>query len=161
MNRKDRRAAIARSRAEQAMPVDLGELTAEASRALRQGQSAKAEELCARTLAIASAHVVTDTFASAGGVSIGSPTSGTGVDGGASRSWAGFAGCCASAERASADEATTAVSIVVTAARPAAVVGKKLEHEVEQLHRFSRFRVRHQSNRPRFRLDVLGYHRDR
>jgi ribosomal protein S3 len=61
----------------------------------------------------------------------------------------------------SANQATTAVSIVVTAARPVVVIGKKLEHEVEQLHRFSRFRVRHQSNRPRSRLDVLAYHRDR
>jgi hypothetical protein len=29
-----------------------------------------------------------------------------------------------------------AVSVVLTAARPVAIVGKKLEHQIEQLHRF-------------------------
>jgi hypothetical protein len=49
----------------------------------------------------------------------------------------------------SADQTMTAVSIIVTAACPVGVVGKKLEHEVEQLHSFSGFRVRHKSIRPR------------
>jgi hypothetical protein len=49
----------------------------------------------------------------------------------------------------SADKATTAVSIIVTAACPVGVIGKKLEHEVDQLHGFSGFRVRHKSIRPR------------
>ena len=43
----------------------------------------------------------------------------------------------------SADKAVAAVSIVITAARPVAVVGKKLEHEIEQLHCFCDFRFRH------------------
>src|SRR5277367_2693840 len=34
----------------------------------------------------------------------------------------------------SADKAVAAVSVIVTAARPVAVVGKMLEHQVEQLH---------------------------
>ena len=43
----------------------------------------------------------------------------------------------------SADKAVTAVSVVITAARPVAVVGKKLEHEIEQLHCFCDFRFGH------------------
>jgi hypothetical protein len=43
----------------------------------------------------------------------------------------------------SADEALAAVSVIITAARPVAVVGKKLEHEIEQLHRFDDFRFGH------------------
>jgi hypothetical protein len=39
-----------------------------------------------------------------------------------------------------ADKAKAAVSVVITAARPVAIVGKKLEHEIEQLHRFCDFR---------------------
>src|SRR5437764_4660289 len=35
----------------------------------------------------------------------------------------------------SADKAVAAVSVVITAARPVAVVGKILDHQVEQLHR--------------------------
>jgi len=35
-----------------------------------------------------------------------------------------------------ADKAMAAVSVVITASCPVAIVGKKLEHEVEQLHRF-------------------------
>ena len=34
-----------------------------------------------------------------------------------------------------ADEAVAAVSVIITAARPVAVVGKMLEHQIEQLHR--------------------------
>jgi hypothetical protein len=34
----------------------------------------------------------------------------------------------------SADKAVAAVSVIITAARPVAVVGKILEHQVEQLH---------------------------
>jgi hypothetical protein len=37
----------------------------------------------------------------------------------------------------STDKAVAAVSVLITAARPVAVVGKKLEHEIEQLHRFA------------------------
>jgi len=42
-----------------------------------------------------------------------------------------------------ADKAMAAVSVVITAARPVAIVGKKLEHEIEQLHRFCDFRFGH------------------
>src|SRR5215813_6511091 len=42
-----------------------------------------------------------------------------------------------------ADKAMAAVSVVITAARPVAIVGKKLEHEIEQLHRFCDFRFEH------------------
>jgi hypothetical protein len=50
----------------------------------------------------------------------------------------------------SADKAAAAVSVVITTARPVAVVGKMLEHEVEELHRFCDFRFRHWLDR--FRL---------
>jgi hypothetical protein len=43
----------------------------------------------------------------------------------------------------SADKAVTAVSVVITAVRPVAVVGKKLKHRIEQLHRFCDFRFGH------------------
>jgi hypothetical protein len=43
----------------------------------------------------------------------------------------------------SADKAVTAVSVVITAARPVAVVGKKLEYQIEQPHRFCDFRFGH------------------
>src|SRR3954451_20745906 len=43
----------------------------------------------------------------------------------------------------SADEAMAAVSVVITAARPVAVVGKMLEHEIEQLHRLRDLGLRH------------------
>jgi hypothetical protein len=36
----------------------------------------------------------------------------------------------------SAKKAVAAVSIIITAPCPVAVVGKKLEHMIEQLHRF-------------------------
>ena len=52
----------------------------------------------------------------------------------------------------SADKAVAAVSVIITAARPAAVVGKKLEHEIEQLHRFCDFRFGHWFERSRFRV---------
>ena len=35
----------------------------------------------------------------------------------------------------SADQAMAAIPIIITAARPVAIVGKILEHEIEQLHR--------------------------
>jgi hypothetical protein len=41
-----------------------------------------------------------------------------------------------------ADKAMAAVSVVITASCPVAIVGKKLEHEIEQLHRFH-FRFGH------------------
>jgi hypothetical protein len=43
----------------------------------------------------------------------------------------------------SADKAVAAVSIVIAAARPVAVVGKELEHKVEQLDRFGDFHFGH------------------
>jgi hypothetical protein len=43
----------------------------------------------------------------------------------------------------SADKAMTVVSVIVTAARPVAVVGKMLEHQVEQLHRLCDFHSGH------------------
>jgi hypothetical protein len=49
----------------------------------------------------------------------------------------------------SADKAVAAVSVIITAARPAAVVGKKLEHEIEQLHRFCDLRFEHWFDRSR------------
>ena len=42
-----------------------------------------------------------------------------------------------------ADEAMTAVSVIITAVRPVTVVGKMLEHQVEQLHRLRDFRLWH------------------
>jgi len=49
----------------------------------------------------------------------------------------------------SADKTVAAVSIIVTATRPVAVVGKKLEHEIEQLHRFCDLRFGHWFDRSR------------
>jgi hypothetical protein len=49
----------------------------------------------------------------------------------------------------SADEAVPAVSVVITAACPVAVVGKKLEHQIEQLHRFCNFHFGHWFDRSR------------
>ena len=43
----------------------------------------------------------------------------------------------------SADQAVAAVSVTVTAARPVAVIGKMLKHQVEQLHRLCDFRLGH------------------
>src|SRR5205814_9812881 len=43
----------------------------------------------------------------------------------------------------SADKAVAAVSVIVTATRPVAVVGKMLEHQIEQLHRLCDFGFRH------------------
>src|SRR5580704_8151271 len=43
----------------------------------------------------------------------------------------------------SADEAMAAVSVVITGARPVAVVGKMLEHQVEQLHCLCDLGLRH------------------
>jgi hypothetical protein len=42
----------------------------------------------------------------------------------------------------SADEAVAAVTVIITAARPVRVVREKLEHQIEQLHRFFRFPLR-------------------
>jgi ribosomal protein S3 len=43
----------------------------------------------------------------------------------------------------SADKAVPAVSVIVAATRPVVVVGKKLEHQIEQLHRLADFGFRH------------------
>ena len=50
----------------------------------------------------------------------------------------------------SAHKAVAAVSVIITAARPVAVVGKKLEHEIEQLHHFCDFRFGHWFDRSRW-----------
>ena len=47
----------------------------------------------------------------------------------------------------SADQAVAAVSVVITAARPVVVVGKVLEHQVEQLHRLRDLGFRHRFER--------------
>src|SRR6266446_2634184 len=49
----------------------------------------------------------------------------------------------------SADKAVAAIPVDITAASPAAVVGKMLEHQVEQLHRLCLFRFRHWFDRSR------------
>jgi hypothetical protein len=49
----------------------------------------------------------------------------------------------------SANKTVVAVSVVITAARPVAVVGKKLEHQIEQLYRFCDFRFGHWFDRSR------------
>ena len=49
----------------------------------------------------------------------------------------------------SADKAVAAVSVVITAVRPVAVVGKMLEHQVEQLHRLRDLGFRHWFERSR------------
>ena len=43
----------------------------------------------------------------------------------------------------SRDKAVTAFAVIITAARPVAVVGKKIEHVIQQLHDFFDFRFRH------------------
>src|SRR5947209_13149515 len=49
----------------------------------------------------------------------------------------------------SADKAMAAVSVVITAARPVAVFGKMLEHQIEQLHRLRDLSFRHWFERSR------------
>ena len=56
----------------------------------------------------------------------------------------------------SADKAMAAISVIVTAACPVAVVGKKLEHEIEQLHGFCDFRLGHWFDRFRSGGDELS-----
>jgi tetratricopeptide (TPR) repeat protein len=56
MNRRERRAALARGPAAGAVPADIAELMAEASRAHHQGRPAKAEELCRQILSRDPAH---------------------------------------------------------------------------------------------------------
>jgi 2-polyprenyl-3-methyl-5-hydroxy-6-metoxy-1,4-benzoquinol methylase len=56
MNRRERRAALARGRAAAATPASFAELMTEASRAHHQGRSAKAEELCRQILSRDPAH---------------------------------------------------------------------------------------------------------
>ena len=43
----------------------------------------------------------------------------------------------------SADNTVASVPVIVTATRPVAVVGKMLEHQVEQLHHLCDFRLGH------------------
>jgi hypothetical protein len=49
----------------------------------------------------------------------------------------------------SADKTMAAVSVVITAARPVAVVGKILEHQIEQMHRLRDLGFRHWFKRSR------------
>jgi hypothetical protein len=49
----------------------------------------------------------------------------------------------------SAHKAMAAVSVVITAARPVAVVGKMLKHQIEQLHRLRDLGFRHWFERSR------------
>ncbi len=56
MNRRERRAALARGRAASTTPADIAGLLAEASRAHHLGRSAKAEELCRQILSREPAH---------------------------------------------------------------------------------------------------------
>jgi ribosomal protein S3 len=58
----------------------------------------------------------------------------------------------------SADKAVAAVSVIITAARPVSVVGKKLEHEIEQLHRFCDLRFGHWFDRSPSEVTNSGYH---
>jgi hypothetical protein len=57
----------------------------------------------------------------------------------------------------SADKAVAAVSVVITAARPVAVVGKMLEHQVEQLQRLGDLGFRHWFALP-IRVTNATYH---
>ena len=47
-----------------------------------------------------------------------------------------------------ADQAVAAVSVIITAARPVAIVIKILEHQVEQLHRLGDVGFRHWLSAP-------------
>ena len=58
------------------------------------------------------------------------------------------AGDACGSDAESADKTVAAVS-VITAARPVAVVGKMLEHQVEQLHRLGDLGFRHWFERSR------------
>src|SRR5690348_18412339 len=49
----------------------------------------------------------------------------------------------------SADKTMAAVSVLITAARPLAVVGKMLEHRIQQLHRLRDLDFRHWFERSR------------
>jgi hypothetical protein len=48
-----------------------------------------------------------------------------------------------------ADKAVAAFSVIIRAARPMAVVGKELEHEIEQLHGFCGIYLRRRFDRSR------------
>ena len=48
-----------------------------------------------------------------------------------------------------ADKAVTALSVIIRATCPMAVVGKELEHEIEQLHGFRGIHLRHRFDRSR------------
>jgi hypothetical protein len=61
----------------------------------------------------------------------------------------------------SADQAVPAVSVIVRAARPVAVVGKKLKHQIEQLDRLADFGFGHEFDPSRSWVTYLAYHRPR
>jgi hypothetical protein len=59
----------------------------------------------------------------------------------------------------SADKAMAAAAVVIAAARPVAVVGKMVEHQVEQLHRLGDFGFRHWLDHSRSGVRAEAYHR--
>src|SRR5262249_38343715 len=58
----------------------------------------------------------------------------------------------------SGDKAVAAVSVIITAACPVAVVGQILKHQVEQLHRLGDLGFRHWFERSDW-CDTKAYHR--
>jgi hypothetical protein len=55
-------------------------------------------------------------------------------------------------------KAVLAIPVIVTAARPMAVVGKKLAHQIKQLHGFGNFRFGHGLS-AQIRAKNSAYHR--
>jgi hypothetical protein len=58
-----------------------------------------------------------------------------------------------------ADKAMAAVSVIITAPRPVAVIGKMLDHKVEQLHGLSDLSFRHWLECSRSEVTAEPYHR--
>jgi hypothetical protein len=73
--------------------------------------------------------------------------------------WCGRQAVLAAEMQESADKAVAIVVIVITAARPVAVIGKKLKHKIEQLHRFGDFRFGHWVGSSRSGITYSAYHR--
>ena len=61
----------------------------------------------------------------------------------------------------SADKAVAAVSVIITAARPVAVFGKILEHQIEQLYRLRDLGFRHWSSAPMLATNAPYHAADR
>jgi hypothetical protein len=72
--------------------------------------------------------------------------------------WCGRQAVLAAQMQESADKAVATVSIVITTPRPMAVIGKKLKHKVEQLHRFGDFRFSHWVGSSRSGIKYSAYH---